>query len=396
MAEELVSVVLPVYNREKTIKRAIDSVLCQTYVNLELLIVDDGSIDGTLAIVQSYTDDRIRIFCQQHGGANRARNVGISNAIGEYIAFQDSDDEWCRNKLDVQVKFMKTGGYMACFSPYYLHEEARVIIIPPDYRENGQYHNNLTDILKSHNVVGTPTLLLTKDVISLLQGGVFDETLPRLQEYEMLIRLVQLTDIGYIEEPLVNAYRDADNISNGGLKLYEAAGRILKKHGDFLDVRSFLDFYLIKAAEYEEISSLLEGTKVMQDIIGTEMADLKAQIITYLHSRLTHQNTILNKLYQAAIGSLRGRQFVIYGTGVVATDFYKIVCEQGIKPNGFLVTAIGDAVPENVDGIPVRIAEDYKLKDMLVIVCVSSIYQQDILDNLIKLGYSNICIYSDL
>lgn len=395
MAEEFVSVVLPVYNREKTIKRAIDSVLAQTYASLELLVVDDGSTDSTLEIVQSYTDERLKLVCQEHGGANRARNTGVANAKGTHIAFQDSDDEWIPNKLEMQLAFMKTKGYLACFSPYYLHEKDKVLIIPQDYQDKERYQGRLADMLKSHNVVGTPTLILAKEAISLLHGEVFDETLPRLQEYEMLIRLVQLTDIGYMEIPLVNAHRDADNISNKGLHLYEAAGRILKKHGAFLDVRSFLDFYLVKTAEYEEISRLLEGIAVMQDIAGTCAGDLKAEVITYLHSRLTHQNTVLKKLFLAETGSLRRRKFVIYGTGAVAMDFYKKVCGQGIRPGGFIVTDIDGAVPETVDGNLVSAAEDYALRDILVVVCVSSRYQQDILNNLIRLGYSDICIYTN-
>lgn len=395
MGKEFVSVVLPVYNREKTIRRAIDSVLAQTYASLELLVVDDGSTDNTLKIVQSYSDERIKLICREHGGANKARNTGVANATGAYIAFQDSDDEWISNKLEMQLAFMKTKGYLACFSPYYLHDEDKVLIIPQDYQEKDRYQGRLADMLKSHNVVGTPTLILAKEAISLFHGEIFDETLPRLQEYEMLIRLVQLTDIGYMEIPLVNAYRNADNISNKGLDLYAAAGRILKKHGDFLDVRSFLDFYLVKKAEYEEISRLIEGTEVMQNIAGTYVGDLKAEVITYLHSRLTHQNTVLKKLFLAETGALRRRKFVIYGTGAVAMDFYKKVCGQGIRPDGFIVTDTGGAVPETIDGNLVSAAEDYVLRDILVVVCVSFRYQQDILDNLIRMGYSDICIYTN-
>lgn len=396
MEDALVSVIMPVYNRVDTIKRAVDSVLSQTYSNIELIVVDDGSTDNTLSMIQSYADDRIRILCQEHSGANKARNYGIANAKGDYIAFQDSDDEWSLNKLEIQMAFMETNGYLACFSPYYLYEEGSIVVIPEDYRENEEYHKNLVNTLKSHNVAGTPTLLLKKEVISLLHGEVFDETLPRLQEYEMLIRLVQLTDIGYIEEPLVSAYRDADNISNKGLHLYEVAGRILKKHGDFLDIRSFLNFYVIEAAEFEKTSILSDGIKIMHDIVGTGLVDLRAEMITYLHSRLTQQNAVLKKLYQAASGSFYRRRFVVYGTGNVAAVFYKKVCRYGMKPDGFIVTAMGESVPEAIDGISVSTAEDYGLRDILVVICVSSKYHEDVLDNLTRLGYSDICIFNDL
>ena len=396
MEDALVSVIMPVYNRVNTIKRAVDSVLSQTYSNIELIIVDDGSTDNTLSIIQSYADDRIRILSQEHGGANKARNYGIVNAKGDYIAFQDSDDEWCKNKLAIQVEFMQTKGYLACFSPYYLHEGERMYVVPGDYQTNKRYHNDLVSILKCHNVVGTPTLIFDKEVVSLLKGEVFDASLPRFQEYELLIRLVQMADIGYIEEPLVNAYRHEDNISKNRIGLYEAVGRILRKHEDFLDVRSFLDTYIIESIEYEKISELLEGIEILRSIAGTEPVDLNTEIIKYLHDRLRHRNLALEKLYQAKLASLLDKKFVIYGTGVVANEFYKMISRMGIKPDSFIVTSIGESEPKTVDDILVRTAEDYRSKDVLVMVCVSDKYQADILDNLIRLGYSDICIYNTL
>lgn len=89
-----ISVIVPVYNAEKYISRCIDSVLKQTYSNWELLLVDDGSKDGSLAILNDYAqkDRRIKVFHQENAGAGAARNVGLDNAIGDYIVFIDSDD----------------------------------------------------------------------------------------------------------------------------------------------------------------------------------------------------------------------------------------------------------------------------------------------------------------
>ncbi len=111
MMQRLVSVVIPVYNRENTINRAIDSALSQTYSNVEVIVVDDGSTDKTVSIVKEYDDCRIKLICQkERGGANKARNVGIANSQGEYIAFQDSDDEWLPDKLRSQIEAMQSHG----------------------------------------------------------------------------------------------------------------------------------------------------------------------------------------------------------------------------------------------------------------------------------------------
>ena len=95
----LVSVVLPVYNREDTIARAINSVLNQSYTNFELIIVDDCSTDDSLRVAHEFQDDRVNVIAlQQNVGANSARNKGAMEAQGQYIAFQDSDDEWLDRK----------------------------------------------------------------------------------------------------------------------------------------------------------------------------------------------------------------------------------------------------------------------------------------------------------
>lgn len=98
-----VSVIIPTYNREKTIKRCIDSVVNQSMPPYEIIVVDDGSTDKTLKILNEHFKD-IKIIKQNHQGAQVARNAGILAAQGEYIAFLDSDDEWLADKLEVQVR----------------------------------------------------------------------------------------------------------------------------------------------------------------------------------------------------------------------------------------------------------------------------------------------------
>ena len=159
MKNALVSVIIPVYNRADTIKRAIDSVLCQTYENLELILVDDGSTDGTVDVIKTFQDERVRMICQEHGGANKARNIGIAEARGEYIAFQDSDDAWYADKLDIQMKLMKEENYLACYSAYNLHKDQLVYTIPSDFEDRNKYQEGIQEILKEHNVAGTPTLI---------------------------------------------------------------------------------------------------------------------------------------------------------------------------------------------------------------------------------------------
>ena len=103
-----IDVIIPTYNREASVKRAIDSVLNQSYKNFFLIIVDDGSTDQTKSLLENYKDHpQIKILNQENRGVSAARNFGISNSNSEWIAFLDSDDEWLPHKLQTQVEFVK-------------------------------------------------------------------------------------------------------------------------------------------------------------------------------------------------------------------------------------------------------------------------------------------------
>ncbi len=104
---DLISVVLAVYNGEKYLHEAIASVISQSYGNLELIIVDDGSTDTSKDIIQAFNDERIRYFYQANQGQPRALNNGISNAKGKYLTFIDADDLWDRDRLSVQYSYLQ-------------------------------------------------------------------------------------------------------------------------------------------------------------------------------------------------------------------------------------------------------------------------------------------------
>lgn len=154
----LVSVIIPVYNRAATIQRAVDSVLRQSYKELEIIIVDDCSSDDTVRVVNSYQDKRIKLIClSRNSGANTARNTGIRAAKGEYIAFQDSDDEWLENKLELQMDYMFRTGKKVCYCSHILLTENEKIIIPDDNRPKEIYEEKIAAILRKENVVSTQT-----------------------------------------------------------------------------------------------------------------------------------------------------------------------------------------------------------------------------------------------
>ena len=172
--KDLVSVVLPTYNRERTLHRAINSVLQQTYHEIELIVVDDGSTDQTRSVVQAYKDERIRYIYQSNQGACVARNRGVSEARGLYIAFQDSDDEWMEDKLERQIAYMEQTQADVVFHAFRRHGlEAEPERIPSETIPSRQVF--FEDIVPV-NMISTQTILGKK---TCFQEEQFNPAFPR-------------------------------------------------------------------------------------------------------------------------------------------------------------------------------------------------------------------------
>lgn len=226
------SVVIPAYNREKTIKRAIDSVLRQTYQNFEIIVVDDGSTDGTKDVVLSIHDDRIRYIHQENQGAQVARNRGIHEGQYDWIAFLDSDDEWLPRKLELQLAVLQQNR----FEP--------MLVIHGDCI--------VKDILNSHEDRWNLSRLTGGDVYSqilatggtMFQGmvtsktalekiGLLDTKVVAFQEWDTSIALAKYCKFVAIEEPLFIYYlHEGDTISKNHVHDIEGYYYIVQKWKD--------------------------------------------------------------------------------------------------------------------------------------------------------------------
>ena len=229
-----VSVVLPTYNRAHVLARAIDSVLHQTFQDLELIVVDDSSTDGTTELLQSYSSDMIRVIkLNQNVGPSCARNIGIQSARGELVAFQDSDDEWVSEKLQIQVNQMaavspghRTVG--ASYTRFILKDDGGLLqrIVPAD--DITPLDGNIYSTLLRNNVVDTPTLLVRKEVFD--DVGVFDETIERLEDWDLALRIARTYDFAFVDQPLILSHWSANGVNNR--QDPKGMYRILSKHLD--------------------------------------------------------------------------------------------------------------------------------------------------------------------
>ncbi len=216
MRQEMVSVVIPSYNREKVIARSIGSVLNQTWKEFEVIVVDDASSDDTARVVTSIKDSRIRyIRLEENKGAGGARNAGVGMAKYDYIAFQDSDDEWLPTKLEKQMeKMLEHGadyGMIYCrFGGKKRDSEQRFIF--PSYQDFPKevLSGDMLQRLLRQNVIGTPVMLLKKACFKAVGG--FDEQLRCLEDYEFALRFAARYRIGFVDECLLEVHKEENSV----------------------------------------------------------------------------------------------------------------------------------------------------------------------------------------
>ena len=224
--KDLVSVIIPTYNRAGLIARSAKSVLNQTYKNLELIIVDDGSTDNTEEVVKTLDDERVIYIKQTNQGACAARNNGIDHAKGEFIAFQDSDDVWHEDKLEKQIKCLRETGADIVLCNRLLCQNELKDVETHIFNKGFFETNTLPYGICPQMFLGTSTIFKTNK---------FDIEMPRYQDFELLLRLQNKCSIFYDDVPLVDYYLQVDSISKNNEKLLKAWNLILSKHPDFYD-----------------------------------------------------------------------------------------------------------------------------------------------------------------
>jgi glycosyltransferase involved in cell wall biosynthesis len=202
-----VSIVVPTYNRPDLVRRAVRSVLEQTYSEIECIVVDDGPSEETRAAVESFDDDRVHYLRHStNRGASSARNTGIEFARGDYVAFLDDDDEWHPEKLEKQVPLLESSppevGFVYCWMRYFNGDE---VVNTVDPTLSG---NVFSDVLDVQRLAGCPTLLVRAEVIE--EIGRFNQDLPRGNDGEFIRRLARAYETDYVPEVLVHVHVDHD------------------------------------------------------------------------------------------------------------------------------------------------------------------------------------------
>jgi len=213
-----ISVIIPTFNRKKTLGRAIQSVMNQSLSPFEILIIDDGSNDGTEEWVKEKFQN-IKYIYQNNHGVSSARNIGIENAYGDWVAFLDSDDEWLPNKLYEQVKAIESNPEMKFFhtNEIWIRNGVRVNQMKKHKKYGGYIFEKCLDICR----VSPSSVLIQKEVFDNI--GIFDESLRVCEDYDLWLRITSKYPVVFLDIPLIYKYGGhADQLSkvNDGIESY--------------------------------------------------------------------------------------------------------------------------------------------------------------------------------
>ncbi len=232
------SVIIPTFNRADVLKRAVDSVLNQTYKKFELIVVDDGSTDQTKELLEKYND--IRIITQVNKGVSAARNTAIKKSNGNWICFLDSDDEWISTKLESQKNAILSHPKFIWnhTNEIWIRNGVRVNQMKKHQKAGGDQFKRSLELC----IISPSTVCIRKDI---LIDHLFREDLPVCEDYDLWLKLSSQYEIDFIEEPLIYKY--------GGHK-----DQLSRKYiaMDFFRLKSMFDLYLKYNLSVQQIEQL--------------------------------------------------------------------------------------------------------------------------------------------
>ena len=193
-----VSVIIPTYNRWPMVGAAVGAVLAQSYRDFELIVVDDGSTDGTSTELAKF-DAQVRYFQQDRSGVSAARNLGVRQSHGRLIAFLDSDDLWRPDKLKIQARFMESSPEVQICQTDELWIRNGVRVNPKT--KHGKPSGDIFERSLDLCLVSPSAVMMTRELFD--RSGGFDESLPVCEDYDLWLRIARDCPVPLIEQPLV-------------------------------------------------------------------------------------------------------------------------------------------------------------------------------------------------
>lgn len=234
----LVSVVTATYNMAEHIAETMDALFAQTYPHIEFVIIDDGSTDETERVLEPYLrDERVRLIKQTNAGQTVAKNHGIRESRGEFVAFCDADDTWRADKLALQIPRFDDPKVAVVFSDMVFIDEHSEVV---DHPHMTRYEGHIVEEMLVDNFVPFSSSVVRKSVLDEMGG--FDETLRMSIDYDLWLRIGVKYHFAYVREPLLNyriwsgqmSHRLGERLDN----FFRLLERFLDEHGDTIPQRA--------------------------------------------------------------------------------------------------------------------------------------------------------------
>lgn len=239
-----ISVVITCYNYGQYVSEAIESVLCQTMEDYEIIVIDDGSQDDTSTVMDGYRENKkIRYIPQENQGQPKAKNRGIAESKGELIAFLDADDVWLPEKLALQSRLFNDPEVGVVYTRRYWIDPSGSII---GGNERTLRRGNILDYIFIDNFICFSSSMVRRDL--LLAVNVFDEQLPMGIDYDLWVRLAARCQFDYVDRPLVKYRTGHANLSRNTLKRYACAEKIMHKNLGDPSVRRKMSWWVPRYA----------------------------------------------------------------------------------------------------------------------------------------------------
>ena len=286
----IVSAIIPTYNRAHLVTEAIDSVLAQTYPHIEVIVVDDGSTDDTMARLAPY-GTRIRVIRQENAGPGAARNKGIAASSGGLVAFLDSDDLWLPSKIERQVRLLqKAGTSIPCclcnINMRWSQKELasfEIAALKPPIAEG--IWINVDEILATRFLLFNQGIMIRREVLQRMGG--FDESLWLLEDHELALRLSLEGSWAFIRDPLViwrehrtgSLYQTAQQQElrwkEPLVQILERQVAMLKDKHQYKKLRRYLGYELRSARRQLKAAKLAEMSSWAAPVFGSSLRKLE-------------------------------------------------------------------------------------------------------------------------
>lgn len=239
--KQKISVIVPSFNTGRYIKNAIDSALEQTYKNLEIIVVDDGSRDDTRNLLSPYIKrGLIKYYYQNNAGLSASRNYGINKADGKYIALLDADDLWKTDKLRLQLEAINSKDTLAMvFTDFDVLDDNGLLF-------NGRCAVNFDDgvvitfkeLFNNYNFILPSTVLVKKEVFN--KCGFFDTSLEACEDYDMWLRITRAFDVAGINSPLTCIRLRPSSMSSNVTAMLQNELRVIAKYENSVSHQAYL------------------------------------------------------------------------------------------------------------------------------------------------------------